>query len=101
MKTNGDVKLQWGAVENTLNRLTPWRQRLRNQGLWEGEALKTLSTKESEGKRSGFGAVMWGLDDPAMSCAPAKTLRSSLAEISLLLTNLHLDKAIKPLPECN
>lgn len=43
----------------------------------------------------------WSLDDPVTSIALVRMARSSPAKISLLLTNLHLDKAIKSLPKCN
>lgn len=60
--------------------------------------LKTVGLKGDEEEVEKWDLVS---GDPVVSRTFARTVRSSPAEISLLLTNLHLDKAIKSLPECN
>lgn len=104
MKTNGDVKLQRGAMENTLNCLTPWRQLLRNKAHWKGEALKTARLKGDEEEVEKWDLISGGDVRFGWSCDELSVCWDSEvapAEMSLLLTNLHLDKAIKSLSECN
>lgn len=107
-------KWRWKTAEKYNGKMHLTASRLEGNFSWiplkcwwvEKHAMKKDYRARGVGKKRRRNEIslqggMWSLGDPVMSRALVRTGRSSPAEILLLLTNLHLDKAIKSLPKCN